>query len=190
MNIPDIFKSRGPAFYYILDKYLLSAWIKKKYKLLYYKGNFLRNLNYTSIPSKVKNASIKQGDDHIRPTMSIRTAAQITTDKSNHRVLVKEGKSAKSMSSTKLWSKSNTSNKISSPGEGLVEAEYGLHSNYCSMRASEKVWWVMTLSHIQELEKDVKMYGSPRFRRGLTVTLGNQGRILCNCRYMHRAGKI
>jgi hypothetical protein len=62
------------------------------------------------------------------------------TDKSNHRMLVKEGNSAKSMSSTKLWSKSKTSNKMTSHGEGLIEIEYGLRHNYCSVRVTEKVW--------------------------------------------------
>jgi hypothetical protein len=44
--------------------------------------------------------------------MSILTTAQVMTDKTNHRMLVKEGKSANAMSSTKMWSKSKTSNKI------------------------------------------------------------------------------
>jgi hypothetical protein len=51
MNIPDVFESMGPAYPYILDKYLLSTWTKKKDKLLFYKRMFLRNLNTcTSIP--------------------------------------------------------------------------------------------------------------------------------------------
>jgi hypothetical protein len=45
------------------------------------------------------------------------------------------------------------------------------------------------LSHVQKLEKDVRVYGSPRFRRVRIVTLSTQGRLLCNCGYMHRAGK-
>jgi hypothetical protein len=93
------------------------------------------------------------------------------------------------MSSTKLWSKSKTSNKITSHGEGLVETEYGLCNNYCSMRANSKVWWVMALSHVQELEKDVEIYGSPHFRRVRIVTLSTKFRLLCNCGYIHRAGK-
>jgi hypothetical protein len=106
MNRPDAFENMGPAYPYILDKYILSTWIKKKDKILYYKQILLRNLNNcTSIPTKVKNSSIKQGDDRVHPTMSILTAAQVMTDTSNHRILVKEGKSAKAMSSTKLWSK-------------------------------------------------------------------------------------
>jgi hypothetical protein len=106
MNRPDVFQSMGPAYPYILDKYILSTLIKKKDKLLYYKRMFLRNLNNcTSIPSEVENSSIKQGDDRVCPTMSILTASQVMTDTSNHRMLVKERKSAKSMSSTKLWSK-------------------------------------------------------------------------------------
>jgi hypothetical protein len=122
MNRPYIFESMGPAYPDILDKYILSTWIKTKYKLLFYKRMFLRNLNNcTSIPSEVENSSIKQGDDRIRPTMRILTTSQVMTDKSNHCMLVKEGKSAKSMSSTKLWSKSKTSNKITSHGEGIVE---------------------------------------------------------------------
>jgi hypothetical protein len=93
------------------DKHLLSTWIMKKDKLMLHKGRFLCNLNNcTSIPSEVENSSIKQGDDRVRLTMSILTASQVMTDKSNHHMLVKEGKSAKSMSSTKLWSKSKTSN--------------------------------------------------------------------------------
>jgi hypothetical protein len=109
---------------------------------------FLRNLNnFTSIPSEVENSSIKQGDNRVRPTMSILTAAQVMTDKSNHCLLVKEGKSANSMSSMKLWSKSKTSNKITSHREGLVETEYSLRNNYCSVQASDKVWWIMALSH-------------------------------------------
>jgi hypothetical protein len=80
MNRPDVFESMGPAYPYILDKYLLSTWIKKKDKLLFYKRVFLRNLNNcTSIPSEVENSSIKQGDDRVRPTMSILTAAQVTS---------------------------------------------------------------------------------------------------------------
>jgi hypothetical protein len=99
MNRPDVFESMGPEYPYSLDKYILSTWIKKKDKLFYYKRMFLRNFNNcTSIP-------IKQDDDRVRQTMSIFTAAQVMTDKFNHRMLVKEGKSAKSMSSTKLWSK-------------------------------------------------------------------------------------
>jgi hypothetical protein len=71
MNRPDVFESMGLAYPYILDKYLLSTWIKKKDKLLFYKQFFLRNLNNcTSIPSEVENSSIKQGDDYVRPTMS------------------------------------------------------------------------------------------------------------------------
>jgi hypothetical protein len=106
MNIPDVFESMGPAYPYILDKYLLSTWIKNKDKLLYYKRMFFRNLNNcTSIPSEVYNSSIKQGDDRVRPKMSILTTAQVMTDKSNQRMLFKEGKSAKSRSSTKMWSK-------------------------------------------------------------------------------------
>jgi hypothetical protein len=115
---------------------------------------FLWNLNNcTSIPSEVKNSSIKQGDDRVHPTMSILTAAQVVTDKSNHRILVKEGKSAKSMSSTKLCSKSKTSNKITSHGEGLIETEYGLRYSYCSVRVTDKLWCVLVLYHIRELKK-------------------------------------
>jgi hypothetical protein len=121
--------------------------------------------------------------------MSILTAAQVMTDKSNHHMLVKDGKSAKSISSTKLWSKPKTSNKITSRGEGLVETEYSLRNNYCSMRASGKVWWVMALSHVQELEKDVRVYGSKRFHRVRIVTLSTQGRLLCYYGYIHRASK-
>jgi hypothetical protein len=102
--------------------------------------NVLRNLNNcTSILSEVDNSSIKQGDDCVRPTMSILTAAQVMIDKSNHSMLVKEGKSANSMSLTKLWSKSITPNKITSHGEGLIEREYGLRHNYCSVRVTDKV---------------------------------------------------
>jgi hypothetical protein len=151
---------------------------------------FLRNLNNcTSIPSEVKNSSIKQGDDRVRPTMIILTADQVMTDKSSHRMLVKEGNSAKSMPSTRLWSKSKTYNRITSHGEGLAETEYSLRNNYCSVRPSDNVWWVMALSHVQELEKDVRVYGSPRSRRVRIVTLSTQGRLLCNCGYIHRAGK-
>jgi hypothetical protein len=64
-----------------------------------------------------------------------------------------------------------------------------LCNNYCSVRASDTVWWVMALSHVQELEKDVRAYGSPCFRRVRIVTLSTQGRLLCNCGYIHRAGK-
>jgi hypothetical protein len=121
--------------------------------------------------------------------MSILAASQVMTDNSNHRMLVEKGKSAKSMSSMRLWSKSKTSNKITSHGEGLVETEYSLLNNYCSVRASDKVWWVMALYHVQELEKDVRVFGSPRFRRVRVVTLSTQGILLCNCGYIHRAGK-
>jgi hypothetical protein len=190
MNRPDVFENIGPAYSYILGKYLLSRCIKKKDKFLYYKQMFLRNLNNcTSIPSEVENSSIKQGGDRVRPTMSILSAPQVMTDKSNQRMLVKEGKSSKSMSSTNLLSKSNTSNKITSRGEGLVETAYGICNNYCSMCASDKVWWVMVLSHVQELEKDFKIYGSPRFHRVSIVTISTQSRLLCNCGYKHRAGK-
>jgi hypothetical protein len=76
---------------YILDKYILSTWIKKKDTILYYKQMFLRNLNNcTSIPFEVDNSSIKQGDDRVRPTMNMLTAAKVMKDKSNHRILVKE----------------------------------------------------------------------------------------------------
>jgi hypothetical protein len=190
MNRPAVFESMRPAYPYILDKFILSTWIKKKDKLLYYKRFVLRNLNNcTSIRPKVENSSIKQGDGRVRPTMSILTAAQVMTDKSNHRMLVKEGKSAKSMSSTKLWSKSNTSNKITSHGKVLIETEYGLRHNYCSVRVTDKVWWVLDLYHVQELEKDVNIYGSPRFWRVRIVTLRAGGRLLCLCGYVHRAGK-
>jgi hypothetical protein len=63
------------------------------------------------------------------------------------------------MSSTKLWSKSNTSNKITSHGEGLNETEYSLIHNYCSVCVTDNVWRFMALSHIQELEKDINIYG-------------------------------
>jgi hypothetical protein len=43
MNRPDVFESMGPTYPYILDKYILSTWIKKKDKILYYKRMFLRN---------------------------------------------------------------------------------------------------------------------------------------------------
>jgi hypothetical protein len=190
MNRPDVFEIMGPAYPYNLDKYLLSPWIKKKDKLLYYKRMFLRSLNNcTSIPSKAENSSIKQVDDCVCPTMSILTAAQAMTDKSSHRMLVKEGKSSKSMYSTELWYKSKTSNKITSHGEGLIETEYGLRHSYYSVRVTDKLWWVLDLSHVQELEKYVKIYGSPRFRRVRIVTLRAGGRILCICGYVHRAGK-
>jgi hypothetical protein len=113
---------------------------QKEREAIVFQTNVLRNLNNcTSIPSEVKNSSIKQGDDRVRPTMSILTAVQVMTDKSNHRMLVKEGKSAKSMSSTKLWSKSKMSNKITSHGEGLIKTEYGVRHNYCSVRVTDKV---------------------------------------------------
>jgi hypothetical protein len=135
MNRPDAFESMGPSYPYILYKYLLSTWIKKKDKLLFYKRIFLRNLNNcTYIPSEVENSSIKHG-------------------------------------------------------EGLVETEYSFRNNYCSVRASDKVWWVMALSHVQALEKDGRVFGSPRFRRVRVVTLSTQGRLLCKCGYIHRAGK-
>jgi hypothetical protein len=78
MNRTDVFESMGPAYQYILDKYILRMWIKNKYKILYYKRMFLRNLNNCpSIPSEVENASIKQGDDRVHPTISIFTDAQV-----------------------------------------------------------------------------------------------------------------
>jgi hypothetical protein len=67
--------------------------------------------------------------------------------------------------------------------------EYSLRNNYCSVRASDKVWWVVALSHVQELEKDGRVCGSPRFRRVRSITLTIQGRLLCNSGYIHRAGK-
>jgi hypothetical protein len=129
------------------------------------------NKVHMAITSEVNNSSIKQVDDSVRPKMIILTAAQAMTDKSNHHMLVQEGKSAKSMSSTKLWSKSKTSNNITSQREGLVETEYSLRNNYCSVQASDKVWWVVALSHVQELEKDVRVYGSPHFCRVMIFTL-------------------
>jgi hypothetical protein len=107
--------------------------------------------------------------------MSILTAAQVMTDNSNHHMLVKEGKSAKSMYLTRLWSTSKTSNKSTSHGEGLIDTEYGLRHNFCSVCVTGNVWWVLDLSHVQELEKDVKIYGSPRFRRVGIVTLSAGG---------------
>jgi hypothetical protein len=47
----------------------------------------------------------------------------------------------------------------------------------------------MALYHIQELEKDIRVYGSPRFRRVIIVTISTQGRLFCNCGYIHRAEK-
>jgi hypothetical protein len=47
----------------------------------------------------------------------------------------------------------------------------------------------MALSHVQELEKYGRAYGSPRFRRVRIVTLTTQCRLLCNCGYIYRAGK-
>jgi hypothetical protein len=47
----------------------------------------------------------------------------------------------------------------------------------------------MDLSHVQELEKDVRVYGSPHFRRVNIVTLSTQVRLLCNCGYIYRAVK-
>jgi hypothetical protein len=39
------------------------------------------------------------------------------------------------------------------------------------------------------LEKYARVNGSPRFCRVRVVTLITQGRLLCNCGYIHRAGK-
>jgi hypothetical protein len=47
----------------------------------------------------------------------------------------------------------------------------------------------LVLSHVQELEKDVKIYGSPRFWRVRIVTLRAGGRLLCLCGYVYWAGK-
>jgi hypothetical protein len=94
------------------------------------------------------------------------------------------------MSSTKLWLESNTSNKITNHGEGRVETEYGIRNNYSIMHVSDKVWWVMALSYAQELEKDVKIYGSPRFIRVRIVMISTQGRIFCIYGYVHRAVKL
>jgi hypothetical protein len=59
LNIPYVFDSMGPAYPYILDKYILSTWINKKDKLLFYKRMFLRNLkNCTSILSEVENVGM------------------------------------------------------------------------------------------------------------------------------------
>jgi hypothetical protein len=82
MNRTDVFESMGPAYLYILDKYLLWIWIKKKDKFLFYKRMLLHILNNcTSIPSEVKNSSIKQGDDRVRPILSILTGSQVMTGK-------------------------------------------------------------------------------------------------------------
>jgi hypothetical protein len=56
------------------------------------------------------------------------------------------------------------------------------------VRVTDKVWWVLALSHVQKLEKDVKIYGSQRFRRVRIVTLRAAGILLCLCGYVHRAG--
>jgi hypothetical protein len=82
------------------------------------------------------------------------------------------------------------SNKITSHEEGLIETDYGLRHNYCSMPVTDKVWWVLDLSRVQELEKDVNIYGSPRFRRVRIVTLSAGGRLLCICVYVHWAGEL
>jgi hypothetical protein len=98
--------------------------------------------------------------------MSIWTAVQVMTDKSNHCMLVKEGMSGKSMYSTKVWSKKKTSNRITSHREGLIETEYGLRHNYCSVIVTDKLWWVLALSRVQELEKDVKYIWFTMFLAG------------------------
>jgi hypothetical protein len=100
MNIPDIFESMGLAFPYILDNYLLSTWIKNKDKILYYKRMFLHNLKI--VPPFVRRLIILLSNKVTTVSALQLTAVQVMTDKSNHRMLVKEGKSAKSMYSTKL----------------------------------------------------------------------------------------
>jgi hypothetical protein len=57
------------------------------------------------------------------------------------------------------------------------------------MCVSDKLCWVVALSHVQKLEKCIKIYGSPRFRRVRIVMLSTQGRLLYICGYVHRAGK-
>jgi hypothetical protein len=47
----------------------------------------------------------------------------------------------------------------------------------------------MALSHIQYLDKDVSIYGSPRFHRVRIVTLSTQGTLMCKFGYIHRAIK-
>jgi hypothetical protein len=106
--------------------------------MIFHKRMYLRNLdNSTSIPCEIENQSLKAGEDKTRPTMSIVTAATVMTEKSNYRMLVKEGVTAKAMCSTKLWAKSKTSNRVVSHGEGLVKTELSLRHNFCSVRVSD-----------------------------------------------------
>jgi hypothetical protein len=57
------------------------------------------------------------------------------------------------------------------------------------VRVTDKVWWVLALYHVQELEKDVQIYGSPHFWWVGIVTISAGGRRLCLCGYAYRAGK-
>jgi hypothetical protein len=91
--------------------------------------------------------------------MRIINTATVMTEKSNYRMLVKEGVTAKAMSSTRLWSKSKTSNRVVSHGEGLVNTEFSLHHNYCSARVSDTIWWVLALCFTLAIEQDEKLYG-------------------------------
>jgi hypothetical protein len=47
----------------------------------------------------------------------------------------------------------------------------------------------MALFHIQELEKDVKIYGSPPFRGVRIITNISQCNLLCICGHVHMTGK-
>jgi hypothetical protein len=101
------------------------------------------------------------------------------TDKSNHRMLVKEGNSAKSMSSTKLWSKSKTSNPKHLIKSVVTERVLSRQStvSVISIAACEQVtkyggsWLCLMFKNWRKMSG----YGSPRFRRVMIVTLSTQG---------------
>jgi hypothetical protein len=130
MKIPDVFQESSIVLPYILHEYLLKTWKPLKDKMLFHKRMYLRNLDSsTSIPCEIENESLKAGKDKTTPTMSIITAATVMTEKSNYRMLVKDGVTANAMCSTKLCSKSKTSNRVVSHGEGLVKTEFPLRHN-------------------------------------------------------------
>ena len=150
---------------------------------------FIRSFDEcTSNAVEHENWSVKEGGDVVHASMSIDTSANVMNCKTFHRNKVKKQNFAAAVTSTPLWSKTETSDSICTHAEDLLKEEWNARSMYASVRLTAIVWYVRSTWKASPFTLESPYTKFTRVRIVNIVMHEGKAYLVCSCGFHHMHG--
>ena len=179
-------KELGKVLTQQITDFIQGTWYPNKHKYAKcYKMDALYFGQISSNPAEHSNKFIKSEEISTRPTMRLKSAALVISNKTDLKAQSKLQSTKEHIISTPTWSSSTTAEHITKHAEGLIHKEYSLRQNYVSVRKSPFEWCIVAkTSHGVGLEEKPDGANITRFKRLRKVRLfcdGNSYSMSCSC---------